>query len=261
MPGAPSRTAAARASIPVGSHCQPTPPQVTLQNQQVCLIQSPVESLLLSPTYWCTQGFVCALLGWNLCFPQSCGSPEIKSHWPAKSDSLGIPSPFARSSGWEARCEAQNLHNSGGVGELLWYYCSLDCGSLTWWVWDLILSCLHLSNHLVADSSLSLDTEYLFLVDSCILLLMVVSQLVVILVLLQEKMSARPSTPQGRFLTTGSPRKPLDYFITTAHISCLLTSITSASWQGHFSRWQFAQYVNTFFIDLKRHPCELKVMS
>ena len=41
------------------------------------------------------------------------GSPIIKSHWPTKSDSLGIPSSFANCPGWEAWCEAQNLHNSG----------------------------------------------------------------------------------------------------------------------------------------------------
>ena len=29
------------------------------------------------------------------------------------------------------------------VGELLWYYCSPDCGLLTWWIWDLILLWLH----------------------------------------------------------------------------------------------------------------------
>ena len=42
--------------------------------------------------------------GWpskSLCFPQDCGSSVIKSHWPSKSDSLGILSPFPRSPGWE----------------------------------------------------------------------------------------------------------------------------------------------------------------
>ena len=34
-------------------------------------------------------------------FPQSCVSSVIKSHWPPKSNSLGVLSPFARSSGWE----------------------------------------------------------------------------------------------------------------------------------------------------------------
>ena len=45
----------------------------------------------------------------------------------------------------------------------------------------------------VATSPLSLDVEYLPLVGSSILLLMVFQQLVVILVFSQEKMSACPS--------------------------------------------------------------------
>ena len=41
----------------------------------------------------CTR-FVCALQ--ESLFPWSCGNSVIKSQWPSKSDSLGIPSPFAR---------------------------------------------------------------------------------------------------------------------------------------------------------------------
>ena len=37
-------------------------------------------------------------------FPQSCVSSVIKSHWPPKSNSLGILSLFARSPGWEICC-------------------------------------------------------------------------------------------------------------------------------------------------------------
>ena len=57
--------------------------------------------------------FVCALEEWSLWFPQSCGSPVIKSCWPSGSGFLGIPSPFPGSSGWKAWCGAQNLHNCG----------------------------------------------------------------------------------------------------------------------------------------------------
>ena len=46
--------------------------------------------------------FVCTLQEWSLCFPQSCENPEIKSHWPSKSDSLEIPSVFVGSPDWEA---------------------------------------------------------------------------------------------------------------------------------------------------------------
>ena len=37
-------------------------------------------------------------------FPQSCGSSVIKFHWPPKSNSLGVLSPFAGSSSWEIHC-------------------------------------------------------------------------------------------------------------------------------------------------------------
>ena len=54
-------------------------------------------------------GFCLCPLRVESLFPQSGGSPVIKSHWPSKSDSLGIPSPFVRSPGWEAWCRAQGL--------------------------------------------------------------------------------------------------------------------------------------------------------
>ena len=82
--------------------------------------------------------FLCALQEWSL-FSQSCGSPIIKSCWSSNSDSLGSPSPFARSLGWEIWWGAQNLHK---VGELLGYYCYPVCGSPTRQVWNLILLCL-----------------------------------------------------------------------------------------------------------------------
>ena len=37
-------------------------------------------------------------------FPQAYVSSVIKSHWPPKSNSLGVLSPFARSPGWEICC-------------------------------------------------------------------------------------------------------------------------------------------------------------
>ena len=60
----------------------------------------------------------------GICFPQSCRSSIVKSHWPSKSYSLGIPSPLARSPGWEAWHEAQNLHNSGRTS-LVYFFFSL----------------------------------------------------------------------------------------------------------------------------------------
>ena len=63
--------------------------------------------------------FICALQDWSLCFPQSRGSLIIKSTWPSRSDSPGIPSPFVGSPGWGAWCRVLNLHNSGRTSLVL----------------------------------------------------------------------------------------------------------------------------------------------
>ena len=103
------------------SPCSPIPPQETLQHQQVVLVQFPIESLRLFSEFWCRQSFVFALQDWSLCFPQSCGSLVIKSCWPSKSDSLGIPSPFVGSGspGWEAWHGVLNCQNSGRASLVL----------------------------------------------------------------------------------------------------------------------------------------------
>ena len=66
---------------------------------------------------------------------------------------------------------------------------------------------IHPSSCLAGASPLPLDTGYLFLMGSNILLLMVVQQLVVILEFLQEKMGAHPSTLPS--CTTSLPRLEL----------------------------------------------------
>ena len=117
--GAPPRTGAASAPSPATSCYRPTPPQESLQHEQVGLFQSPVRSLLLSCGSWYMSDFVWTFQGWRLCFPLSCGSPTVKSCWPSRSDSLGIPRLGSLIWG-------QNLHNSGRT---CWYYCSSVCGS------------------------------------------------------------------------------------------------------------------------------------
>ena len=131
----------------------------------------------------------------SLFSPQSCGSPVIKSYWPSVSDSLGIPNPFVASPGWEAWL---NLHNRVRASLVL---CFLVCGSPTQRVWDLILLCLH-----PPTVSLWLVFRHgaFFLVGSSVFLLMAVQQLVVILVLSQEEISTRPSSPPS---WTGSPHQ------------------------------------------------------
>ena len=115
-------------------------------------------SLLFSGS-WCTKNFACALQAWSVCFPYSYGSLVIKSHCASRSDSLGIPSPFVGSSGWEAWHGFQTFAT---VRYFFLYYCSPVCGSPTWWGWDLILSWLCPSYSLAAASSLSLDVGYHF---------------------------------------------------------------------------------------------------
>ena len=54
-------TAVFSATDSAAGHCQPTPPLETPEHSQASLARSPVETLLLSPSSWCAQGFACAL--------------------------------------------------------------------------------------------------------------------------------------------------------------------------------------------------------
>ena len=90
-----------RAPDPAAGHCQPTPLRGTPGHSQVGLAQSLVGSLLLS----LGSGAHHVLFAPSRSlFPQSCASSVIKSHWPPKSNSLGILSPFVGSQGWESYC-------------------------------------------------------------------------------------------------------------------------------------------------------------
>ena len=96
-----AHTAALSAPDPAAGHCQPMPP---LEDSWTFTVYRQVWVSLL----W---GHCSFLLGSGMhkvlfvpsksLFPQSCVSPVIKSHWPLKSNSLGVLSPFARSPGWE----------------------------------------------------------------------------------------------------------------------------------------------------------------
>ena len=79
---------------PTAGCCWPMPSLETPGHSQASLAQSLVGTLLLSPGSLCAHGFVCALQ--DSVFP-SCESIVIKSHWPPKSNSLGILNPFAGS--------------------------------------------------------------------------------------------------------------------------------------------------------------------
>ena len=94
-------TAALSAPNPEAGHHRPTPPLETPGHSQASLGQSLEGSLLLYPGSWCIQGFICAL---QESVSQSWGSSVVKSHWPPRSNSLGVLSPFAGSPGWEICC-------------------------------------------------------------------------------------------------------------------------------------------------------------
>ena len=146
--------------------------------------------LLLSGS-WCAQNFVCALQNWSLCIPWSSGSPIIKSHWHSRPDSLGIPSPFVRSTGWEAWSWVQNLGNS--VGAPLVLFSCLWAAHRAGIGFDFIVIVSLLPSR--CGFFFVFGCGYLFLVGPSILLSMVFQQLIANLVLLQKEMSTRPSTP------------------------------------------------------------------
>jgi len=94
---------------PVAGHHRPMLPPETLGHSWASLGQSFVGSLLFSPGSWCAQG-LCPprFVPSKILFSQSRGSSVIKSHWPPKSNSLGVLSPFARSPGWEICCRSSS---------------------------------------------------------------------------------------------------------------------------------------------------------
>ena len=117
----------------------------------------------------------------------NCGSSIIKSRWPSKSDSLGIPSSFVRSPGCEAWGGAQNFPYSGRTS----------------------LALLFSSLYVAHPASMGFDFSFcapptiLWLLGlwTNVLLLMTVQQLVVILVLL-HKMNTCLSTPSSWTVTS-----------------------------------------------------------
>ena len=161
-----------------------------LQHQQVVLVQSPTGPLLLSSGSWCVQNFARTLQDCCLCFSQCSGSPIIKSHWPSRSDSKGIPSPFVTRLGsltWGLD-PSQQRENCFGI--IVLRSVSHPPGRYGIWFY-----------HDFAPPAISLQLLRLwacgvcfFGVGSNILLLIVVQQLVAILALSQEEMGAHPST-------------------------------------------------------------------
>ena len=65
MPRSASQYCCCQHPCPMMSHCQPIPPEETLQHWWVGLVQYPVGSLLLSLGSLRRQEFVCALQEWR----------------------------------------------------------------------------------------------------------------------------------------------------------------------------------------------------
>ena len=104
-----------------------------LQHQQVVLVQSPTGPLLLSSGSWCVQNFARTLQDCCLCFSQCSGSPIIKSHWPSRSDSKGIPSPFVTRPPEEVRV-SRGLPQGQGIWVLqTWVWHTPFCILLDMW--------------------------------------------------------------------------------------------------------------------------------
>ena len=68
------------------------------KHSQASLVQSLVGLQLLAPGAGVHKALFDSLQA--SLFPQSCGSLVIKSCYPSKSDSLGLPSPLGRSHDW-----------------------------------------------------------------------------------------------------------------------------------------------------------------
>ena len=105
--------------IMIGVHCWSMPPL----KMPVCLLWGHC-SFLLGPGVH--KVLLCLL---RVCFSSS----VIKSHWPSKSDFLGVLSPFAGSTGWEICLGPRTFAT---VQELLWYNCSPVCGLPVQWLYS-----------------------------------------------------------------------------------------------------------------------------
>ena len=106
------------------------------------------EVTTLFPGSWWAWDLVWAPQEWSFFFPQSCGIPSVKPHWPSKPILWGF---LLLLPDLQAGKPDVGLRTFTPVGELLWCNYFPVCGLPTRWVWDLILSWLCPSYHLVAS--------------------------------------------------------------------------------------------------------------
>ena len=115
-----------------------------------------MESLLCPGTQW-TWNSVCALQQWNLFFPQSCGCPAPKPHWPSMPNPPGSSPPSARRPSWWTWCRVWNSYSYKRASLNIGIFQS---GSPTQWVSD----CLYLENPLPCDCFFFFGCRISFLV-------------------------------------------------------------------------------------------------
>ena len=107
---------------PVAGHCKPALPPETPGHSQARQVW---VSLLWSHCLFLPGSGAPKVLfvPSKSLFPQSCVNSIIKSHCLPKLNSLGVLSPFARSTGWEICCGSWNYVNSLRI-YLVWLFCS-----------------------------------------------------------------------------------------------------------------------------------------
>ena len=132
---------------------------------------------------------VCTFQEWGLCFPQSCGAPVHKPHWPSMPDALGALSPNARSPVVGTQHGAQNSHSCRCISVIqllssLWGFPPGRYG---------VANSME-SPLLPLDVAFSLSSGVGYIFESFqSTWLKVVQNLVVILLFLQGKLSSSPS--------------------------------------------------------------------
>ena len=181
-----SRDLCLQCPLPTMSHIHPLFSQEILWEVQSGLTQIPLESLLY-PRTQCTWKPVCTFQEWALHFPQFCGAPAHKPHWPSVPNTLGAPSPNATSPGVETWHRAQNSHSRRWV-------------SITLSLWTAHLAGVGLLISIITSPTILMWPplcllNYTIFFDSLqSVWLKVVQQLFVILLLLWKKVSSFPST-------------------------------------------------------------------
>ena len=194
-----AHTAALNAPDPAAGHRRPMPLSESPGHSQAILGQSLVESLLLFPGSWCSQGSVFAL--------QRSVSPVLCEHWQFCDGVNGdiLQEGLCHTQSPCLCCRPLPTHISAGDTQILKsrsvsvsvgfpgkHKVLLESSKCLWQVWGLILNAISPLWPSCWGFSFALDMGCPFLVGSNVLLSMVGQQRVVILEFSQKKMSARP---------------------------------------------------------------------